>query len=865
MNSKKHFRFKAFTLIEVSVITLIIGIFIAGVFIADGMISKFRITAAKNLTRSSPINTISRSALWLETSLESSFNSDEEQNGSSLSTWYDQRNAADKVVITTAGSSPTYSNTINRIHAVEFDGSPNKHFTFDGSFLNNTDYTIFVLEKRQDPKGDNYFLGEVGSGLNNSLTLGYSADNQIIHAQGTNSYPAGISTYSNSKDKPRVFAFIHSAANGNQTYVNGVLAAENTDPAAQAHLTAIDTVAIGKGYIGEIGELAIFTKALSATDRTSIEDYLGKKWTSSINRAKSPNCIGGLVTIGGCDNSSPVTCSASGTGYSKTGLTYTSGSSFACNLSGFAGTIGYKCLASGPASNITGSCTATICSAPAGTGYLAQTGLPYAESGAGTFACDTASGFVGALNYTCTASGLATNITGSCGCDSANGYSLVGGVCSKQCSVSVFGSTITTVSAGTTQVACNVSGGYATTPFTFPACDSSAITGNCGCATGYSWSSGTSSCEPITCSITSVTGLNNKANLAYTQTETPIPNTPTSACATGYDGSPTYTCSSGSATIMNPCLPITCTAPASTGYLDQSGLAYTESATFPCDAYYYGTAVYQGTKTYTCTSRGLATITGGTCYIPPLDCTGGSITTSDGNKIHTFTTSGTFSCTAGYKAGIVKYLGVGPGGSGGSGTLRNISGVQHRRSGGGGGGGQVVYVSNASLGAGDSYSIVVISSITSVNKLSGTISTSSFAKGGNGGAGLSSTLTTGSGGNGASSSGGGGGGGGVGPTGGGSGGSGSPAGGNGGSGSSGKGGNSGNTNGYSYSISGSDAIYGNGGFGGGVSFSARPTYIGAGGNGGDASSGTISVNGGSATLNPSPSGGGVFIFSYPTN
>jgi mucin-19 len=392
------------------------------------------------------------------------------------------------VAITTAGSSPTYSNTINRIHAVEFDGSPNKHFTFDGSFLNNTDYTIFVLEKRQDPKGDNYFLGEVGSGLNNSLALGYSADNQIIHAQGTNSYPAGISTYSNSKDKPRVFAFVHSAANGNQTYVNGVLAAENADPAAQAHLTAIDTVAIGKGYVGEIGELAIFTKALSATDRTSIEDYLGKKWTSSINRAKSPNCIGGLVTIGGCDNSSPVTCSASGTGYSQTGLTYTSGSSFACNVSGFTGTISYKCLASGPASNITGSCTATICSAPAGTGYLAQTGLPYAESGAGTFACDTASGFVGALNYTCTASGLATNITGSCGCDSANGYSLVGGVCVGQCLVSVNGSSISSVPHGATQVACDGGAGYASTPFTFSACSGSAISGSCSCNTGYAGS-----------------------------------------------------------------------------------------------------------------------------------------------------------------------------------------------------------------------------------------------------------------------------------------------------------------------------------------------------------------------------------------
>ncbi len=158
---KKHSRFRAFSLIEVSVVILIIGIFIAGVFVADGMISKFRIAAAKNLTLSSPINAIPNAALWLETSLDSSFNSDEMKDSSPLSTWNDQRNTSNKVEIKLADEilKPTYSNTINRVHAVEFDGTTDKNFTFDGSFLNGTDYTIFVLEKRKNPKDGNYFLG----------------------------------------------------------------------------------------------------------------------------------------------------------------------------------------------------------------------------------------------------------------------------------------------------------------------------------------------------------------------------------------------------------------------------------------------------------------------------------------------------------------------------------------------------------------------------------------------------------------------------------------------------------------------------------------------------------------------------------
>jgi prepilin-type N-terminal cleavage/methylation domain-containing protein len=525
----RHFR--GFSLIEVSVVIIIIGIFVAGIFVADGMISKFRITAAKSLTQSSPITALPSSALWLETSLDSSFNSGETQNGSDLSAWYDQRNASSKVVISAAGASPTYSNTINRIHAVEFDGAANKYFTFDGSFLNKSDYTIFVLEKRKDSKSDNYFLGETGAGLNNSLALGYSANNQIIHAQGANSYPSGISSYSDSKDKPRIFTFTHSGITGNQTYINGVLAAENTDPDALAHLTGISTLAIGKGYVGEIGELAIFTEALEVADRASVEDYLGKKWTSSINRNQTPNCVGGLVTVGGCDNSAPIICSASGTGYNQTGLTYTSGAAFSCNTSGYSGTISYKCLASGPASNISGSCVATTCTAPSGTGYSAQSGLAY-STGSGTFGCDV--GFTGSKTYTCTASGVATGISGTC----------TAITCTTPSGTGYNAQSALAYSTGSGTFSCDAAGFTGSKTYT---CNAS------GVATGIS-----GTCTAITCTAPSGAGYLAQTGLAYA-----AGGSGTFGCdtANGYTGTKNYTCTTagvatgitGTCTVAGPC------------------------------------------------------------------------------------------------------------------------------------------------------------------------------------------------------------------------------------------------------------------------------------------------------------------------
>ena len=64
-----------------------------------------------------------------------------------------------------------------------------------------------------------------------------------------------------------------------------------------------------------------------------------------------------------------------------------------------------------------------------------------------------------------------------------------------------------------------------------------------------------------------------------------------------------------------------------------------------------------------------------------LTATGGTITTSGNYKIHTFTTSGTFTITSGF--GPVQYLIVGGGGGGGGPNVCSGSG--------GGGGGAVLY------------------------------------------------------------------------------------------------------------------------------------------------------------------------------
>ncbi len=207
---------KAFSLIEVSVVIIIIGIFVAGIIIAGNLVKKSRIAAAQSLSRSSPINTITDSALWLESSVDSNFSDGDAVDGHAINNWYDSRNSANKTLISVVGAGPKYANTINYVHAVEFDGTSSNYLQIDdASFLNKTDYTIMVVEKRKSNSSDNYFFGDSPTGTaNQKLALGYSLNGKVIHAQGSNSYTSNVSSYEDSKDKPRTFTFVSDSATG---------------------------------------------------------------------------------------------------------------------------------------------------------------------------------------------------------------------------------------------------------------------------------------------------------------------------------------------------------------------------------------------------------------------------------------------------------------------------------------------------------------------------------------------------------------------------------------------------------------------------------------------------------------------------
>jgi prepilin-type N-terminal cleavage/methylation domain-containing protein len=103
--------FKAFSLIELSIVILIIGILVAGVTQSSRLLKQMRLATIKNLTLNSPVSSIKDLAVWLESAMDQSFIDSEENTGSTISVWNDinpQASTKYNAVSQSTAESPTY-------------------------------------------------------------------------------------------------------------------------------------------------------------------------------------------------------------------------------------------------------------------------------------------------------------------------------------------------------------------------------------------------------------------------------------------------------------------------------------------------------------------------------------------------------------------------------------------------------------------------------------------------------------------------------------------------------------------------------------------------------------------------------------
>ncbi len=128
LNSKAS---KAFSLIELSIVILIIGIIVAGITQSSRLVTQSKLKSAQNLTSSSPVAGIKSVALWLEPTLDASFPSSLD-DGAFITQWNDTNPQTPSKLfaipasgVTTSGAAAIkYENDgINGLPSIKFDGT----------------------------------------------------------------------------------------------------------------------------------------------------------------------------------------------------------------------------------------------------------------------------------------------------------------------------------------------------------------------------------------------------------------------------------------------------------------------------------------------------------------------------------------------------------------------------------------------------------------------------------------------------------------------------------------------------------------------------------------------------------------------
>lgn len=279
---------KAFTLLELSIVLILVGGIIIGVLQGANLIGTGRLANARALTSRSNINNINGLTLWYETSLKNSFNESQAYNNSQLTEWYDVSpfsivNKTNKLT-KSAGADVVYTRSgINQLPSVSFNGSgkislaslaqgtfsqatifivfrPN--YTTTSSFITLFDAGPSQPQFRVSISNDRVRLDAGVSGSSNSVT------NSFI-----NNYDYALAVYINGTSSS---AYLNDVT----TLFGGVKFNSGTN--SINGLTIGSNLSSTENFNGLISEIIVFNRALKINERREVFSYLSKKYKISI-------------------------------------------------------------------------------------------------------------------------------------------------------------------------------------------------------------------------------------------------------------------------------------------------------------------------------------------------------------------------------------------------------------------------------------------------------------------------------------------------------------------------------------------------------------------------------------------------------
>ncbi len=306
-----------FSLIELSVVILVIGILVIGITQGSRILSEAKLKSARGLTSASPAASIPDLMMWLDATSDTAFIDSEKTDGGTISNWYNtnpqKTNGGNNVAQTTAANKPLYiRNAIGGLPAIRFDGSNDYlNNTIASSAVNlptgNNPRTLFVVygNASPNPSGNSWnFLFHYGTENNTDQTFDFGACLTSTAGSPATLHMWNSEYVTNTKNTCDGREYIASVtykaitgstiSNGMSIYINGTLYPNNNavartngatgSGAAYTAFTTSNDLYIGSRmngldpFKGDVGEVIMFGRRLTDSERVSVESYLKQKW-----------------------------------------------------------------------------------------------------------------------------------------------------------------------------------------------------------------------------------------------------------------------------------------------------------------------------------------------------------------------------------------------------------------------------------------------------------------------------------------------------------------------------------------------------------------------------------------------------------
>ncbi len=292
---------KAFSFLEISIVIVIVGLLISAILIGSEITADAKLVHARSLTQNSPVVSISGLALWIDTTSEKSFSKSESKEGATISRWNDinpESSVANYFVNTsgTASDHPTYKEScINGLPCLYFNGTAGSKLTSPRSLGIRTKYISAFLVFTGPENASSIYSSQL---FKSSTTAAWNTSSGIFQfvTSTPDKYffydmPGGYGVQNNrtslailNSGQKYIYSVVDSYTSSTLHYVNGGAAVTSGVGNSGAITKSLEVVGIGNAsFQGNLGEIIIFTKALTVAERKSIEEYLGKKWGITIN------------------------------------------------------------------------------------------------------------------------------------------------------------------------------------------------------------------------------------------------------------------------------------------------------------------------------------------------------------------------------------------------------------------------------------------------------------------------------------------------------------------------------------------------------------------------------------------------------